>query len=377
LHTGGLDAATAATAKPSRLAHFDWMRGLACVLMFQTHCYDAWLSPAARTGKFFMGSQLLGTFPAPLFLFLTGISAVLMGKKISGGGPPSAAATRLIKRGFEIWGLGLLFRLQEYLIAFPWAPWTDLLRMDVLNCLGVSLLLVGLLFSISPTWSRVSATAAASSAAVSMLAPLIWTHHFRWLPWFVETYLNGVHNLGKPQAWLFPIFPWSAFAFAGVVAGQLALSDRAKNFPRARVAVSAATGLVVCALAYGFEHGPLSLYPSATHDFWHTSPNFFLLRLGFLLLILAVCDLRCQLRPIVIQSKALVLLGQHSLLVYWMHIEFVYGRLHILPRHGLSIAGATGGLAVITFSMLLLAYFRSRRSVTHRVENTSQVTAAS
>src|SRR6202453_2257848 len=27
----------------SRLAWIDWMRGLACVLMFQTHCYDAWL----------------------------------------------------------------------------------------------------------------------------------------------------------------------------------------------------------------------------------------------------------------------------------------------------------------------------------------------
>ena len=36
-----------APAKP-RLAYIDWMRGLACVLMFQTHCYDAWLGGAAR-----------------------------------------------------------------------------------------------------------------------------------------------------------------------------------------------------------------------------------------------------------------------------------------------------------------------------------------
>ena len=38
----------------SRLAYIDWMRGLACVLMFQTHCYDAWLSPPARKGTFYM-----------------------------------------------------------------------------------------------------------------------------------------------------------------------------------------------------------------------------------------------------------------------------------------------------------------------------------
>jgi uncharacterized membrane protein len=57
----------------SRLAYIDWMRGLACVLMFQTHCYDSWLSAGARQGRFFMYSQLGGTFPAPLFIFLAGI----------------------------------------------------------------------------------------------------------------------------------------------------------------------------------------------------------------------------------------------------------------------------------------------------------------
>ena len=38
-------------AKP-RLAYIDWMRGLACVLMFQTHCYDSWLGGGARKSTF-------------------------------------------------------------------------------------------------------------------------------------------------------------------------------------------------------------------------------------------------------------------------------------------------------------------------------------
>src|SRR5436190_23079160 len=66
----------------SRLAYIDWLRGLACVLMFQTHCYDAWLGGAARNSKFAMWSQLGGTFPAPLFLFLAGISFALMINKL-------------------------------------------------------------------------------------------------------------------------------------------------------------------------------------------------------------------------------------------------------------------------------------------------------
>src|SRR5271169_520704 len=120
------------------------MRGLACVLMFQTHCYDSWLSPAARQSKFFMYSQLGGTFPAPLFLFLAGISFALVTEKVWKKNLPSAQIARTtIRRGAEIFGFGLLFRLQEYLIAWGWAPRSDLIRVDVLNTIGVSMMLMG------------------------------------------------------------------------------------------------------------------------------------------------------------------------------------------------------------------------------------------
>src|SRR5438067_5286642 len=74
------------SAASSRLGYIDWLRGLACVLMFQTHCYDAWLGGAARNSTFFMWSQLGGTFPAPLFLFLAGVSfAIVTGKLLQKG----------------------------------------------------------------------------------------------------------------------------------------------------------------------------------------------------------------------------------------------------------------------------------------------------
>ena len=127
-----------------RLAYIDWMRGLACVLMFQTHCYDSWLSPEARKSTFFMWSQLGGTLPAPLFLFLAGISFALVTDKLrQKGSTPNAIALTTIRRGAEILGLGLLFRLQEYVIAWGWAPWSDLLRVDILNTIGVSMMLMG------------------------------------------------------------------------------------------------------------------------------------------------------------------------------------------------------------------------------------------
>src|SRR6266436_6698404 len=120
------------------------MRGLACILMFQTHCYDAWLSPEARKSTFFMYSQLGGTLPAPLFLFLAGLSfALVIEKLLEKGRAPNQIAKITIRRGAEIFALGLLLRLQEYLIAWGWAPWSDLFRVDILNTIGISMMLMG------------------------------------------------------------------------------------------------------------------------------------------------------------------------------------------------------------------------------------------
>src|SRR5215475_11000938 len=129
-----------------RLSYIDWMRGLACLLMFQTHCYDSWLGGAARQSRFFLFSQLGDTFPAPLFLFLAGISFALVTRKLLQKNlAPSRIARATIRRGAQVFAFGLLFRLQEYLISWGWAPKSDLLRVDILNTIGTSMMLMGLL----------------------------------------------------------------------------------------------------------------------------------------------------------------------------------------------------------------------------------------
>src|SRR5271167_2991848 len=129
-----------------RLSYIDWMRGLACVLMFQTHCYDSWLSLEARNSATFVWSQLLGTLPAPLFIFLSGISFALVTERLREKGASIFEIARTtIRRGAEIFALGLLFRVQEYALGFHWVTWTDLLRVDVLNILGLSMVLMGVL----------------------------------------------------------------------------------------------------------------------------------------------------------------------------------------------------------------------------------------
>lgn len=357
-------------AAKSRLAYIDWMRGLACLLMFQTHCYDSWLGGTARQSRFFMYSQLGGTFPAPLFLFLAGISFAMITDKLRQKAVPAGEIARTtIWRGAQILAFGLLFRLQEYIVAWGWSPKSDLLRVDILNTIGVSMMLMGVLCWIAPGPGggarKTILAACVTAAAISLVTPLLWTTwRPRFLPWPIESYVDGVHNLGTPQSWLFPIFPWSGFAFAGLAVG-FALQSTWIRGREARVFLTiGAVGIGFVELSRWLDGLSVQMYP--VYDYWHTSPNFFLIRVGMLMTILAASYAWCRWGAGEWGFSPMILLGQASLLVYWVHIEFVYGRVSILPKHRMGIGGASAGLAVIFVAMLGLAWMRMRMKCTKR-----------
>jgi len=362
------------------------MRGLACVLMFQTHCYDSWLGGESRNTVFLKDSQRLGTLPAPLFLFLAGLSfALVTGKLVRKNATAGQITRSMALRGAEIVGFGLLFRLQEYLIAWGWAPWTDLFRVDILNVIGLSMILMALLCGLvlyieapdsadshaagstaNPSMP-VAATVVAALAVVVLIAlltpQLYTTWRPTWLPWELESYIDGCHNLGAPQPWLFCIFPWSGFAFAGLAAGAVLFSDWGRENTGKALAWFAAVGAAAILIARQLDHWSFQLY--STYDYWHTSPNFFMMRVGMLLLIAffvhAWCHWGMATRGSGIWSfSPLIQLGQASLLVYWVHIEFVYGRFSILPKRANGIVTATRGLAEICLAMVILAMLRTR-----------------
>ena len=298
------------------------MRGLACILMFQTHCYDAWLGGDARKGTFLKGSQLLGTLPAPLFLFLAGVSfALVTDKLIRKNLSPGEITRSMFRRGAEILAFGLLFRLQEFIIAWGWAPKSDLLRVDVLNIIGLSMMLMALLCGVTlatsqntsedadhrgraalqgsvgpvettralapvggmPRTALISAAIGAASLIALLTPPLYTTWRPTWLPWWLESYVDGCHNLGAPQPWLFSLFPWAAFAFAGLAAGFILFSDQARNQTTKALTAFAAVGILAIVAAFLFDHSRFHLY--STYDYWHTSPNFLMARVGILLVI--------------------------------------------------------------------------------------------
>ncbi|HEY8713836.1 MAG TPA: heparan-alpha-glucosaminide N-acetyltransferase domain-containing protein [Candidatus Acidoferrum sp.] len=361
-----MSAAPAAPVK--RLAYIDWMRGFACVLMIQAHCYDSWLNPEARKTWLYRWSQETSTMAAPIFLFLCGVSFALVTEGLQKKNAPRREIFKTaVRRGGEILGFGFLLRVQEFVLGFPKSPWTDILRVDVLNILGISILLMALFWwttrepaiGYRPPSSIAIGLALGIAALIALVTPPLWTtHRPRFLPWMLESYINGVHTYDAPKPWIFSIFPWCGFAFVGLAFGWFLFTKRAQRNEPAELTAVAGVGAVACALSLWWDYSRVHIY--AVYDYWHSSPNFFLMRCGILLLLTFAVFVWCRWGSGARGFSLCTQFGKTSLLVYWAHIEFVYGRLSILPKGRSNIPLATAGMVVIFLAMLWLSVWRTR-----------------
>ena len=94
--------------------------------------------------------------------------------------------------------------------------------------------------------------------------------------------------------------------------------------------------------------------------FWRTSVSWFLLRLGAMQMLLALAWLWMR-RPTSHHWSPMLIFGQTSLFVYWIHVEIVYGFPTALIRHTFSIRQALEAYALFTLLMLGLAILWQKR----------------
>jgi hypothetical protein len=348
--------------------------------MIQAHCYDSWLNPEARRTLLYRWSQELSTLAAPIFLFLCGVSFALVTEGLRQKNRPRSQIFRTaLLRGGEILGLGFLLRVQEFALGYPKSPWTDLLKVDVLNILGVSIIFMALFWrlmsghaslgvaSLAPNTgdsverrrNRLIGLSLLIAVVVAVATPPLWTtHRLSFLPWMLESYINGVHNFGSPTPWIFSIFPWCGFAFVGLAFGLFLFSGFAQRKEVPALGIAGAIGALACALSLWWDHSNVRIY--AVYDYWHSSPNFFLMRCGILLLLTFAIFAWCRWGWVAEGFSPYIQFGKTSLLVYWAHIEFVYGRLSILPKSRSTIPLATAGMIVIFAAMMGLSIWRTR-----------------
>lgn len=341
----------------SRLAFIDVARGLAVVLMLQTHAYDAWLRPELRQTEFFRWSQLVGGLPGAFFLFLMGVSVALSSEASRDRG---AAGAVLIRRTLSRAALLLLVAFLFRLALFAASDRPDvnaIFRVDILNCLAVSLALLGPLDLVEVRGSRVF-TAVGVAAWFAIATSFVWDGGLvTGLPERLAGYLTGrVPNTA------FPIFPWAAYAFAGHAMGSLIAAARRGDLSRTMTRLLAA-GLAMIPLSLMLDRletiGP-------KYDYWWTSPNFVLIKVGVLTILVWLCfrfeqlvprvgdGLRRGLKPV---SAAMIQMGRTSLFIYCVHVDLVYGS-KAFPRlwRSCEIGQASRNLALLTLGMLASSY---------------------
>ncbi|HVU53253.1 MAG TPA: heparan-alpha-glucosaminide N-acetyltransferase domain-containing protein [Polyangia bacterium] len=344
-----------APQRAPRLDAIDWLRGLAVVLMIQTHLYDSWVSPAGKATGAYWWTRYLGGVPSRLFLLLVGVSmAIGYERQLERGAPRAAMVRASARRGLEILALAYLFRFQEYALAGFWGPVSDLFRIDILNCIGASLILVGVIAA--PRGGRPQYAVALAAAAVFVgLGPLIGPARFpTFLPAALTSYVGGQ----RPMSW-FGLFPWAAWALVGLAVGHVWV--RGSREPRRQTLTYLATGLAGLVLMTSVilvrKWNPYVIrYPNDVVQ--QMGPGTFFYRLG-LNLVFAFVGYAVT-RLLAGRFSIMRQLGRTSLLVYWIHVDLCYGLVSRRFHHALTMTEATLGFVLMTAAMLLVSLAKTR-----------------
>ncbi len=334
-----------------RLQYLDWVRGIGAVIMLQGHVFHSFLKTGLRDGGPYMLSQFVGGMPPAIFLFLTGVTlAFLMDSTERKGLLPLERVSTAFRRSGYLFFLALAFRLQLWLFALP-APWTDLFRVDILNCMGFSIMVLSVM-ALFRTSERVR-LCAALGLGIALASPLVTQVDWSGVPSLVRNYIVPDYNF-------FGFFPWGAYLAFGMSAGSVIRTIPPEATERAMqwAALLGGALILVCQFFAGL---PYSIY--AKSEYWLNSPAQVLSKQGVTLLLLAVAFLWTR-----YGAKGgwswVRQFGTTSLLVYWVHIELVYGRWLWFFKSNLTVNQTVGAAVSIILLMLAISVAKTNR---HRI----------
>jgi uncharacterized membrane protein len=204
---------------PSRRCDWlDLIRGWAVIVMIEVHCVNVWL-PAEAIPDWL---QYLNGLVAPSFILAAGYSLALSTFRPDGSirpfGPTARRLGFILACAYLLHAPGL--NLADWTLLATPQKFRELLKIDVLQCIVYSLLILhGLARAIRRP--RVYAgVALAAALAVALAAPRLWLPGVAdgwWMP--IRGLVNGNPDRGVTA--LFPLAPWFAFAAFGSVLGTL------------------------------------------------------------------------------------------------------------------------------------------------------------
>lgn len=379
--------------------------------MIQLHTSHGWLRADLRSGPAWYATQFFGGLAAPIFLLLAGVSWGMQLARSAASPNPGPNLAPQVARALQLIVLGYLLRLQMWSIdsgaitrpgtyfaqlcllggyagayyavgqletqqpralrillgaacawglgiaqVIVWEPHRvrGLMRVDVLQCIGASLLVLNGIAVASGKRARVWLFVLAA-VAVGLFTP--WTRYLvpGPLPHSLAAYIGQWPTPeNKPVSALFPLFPWLGFACAGAAIGMVwSRAQSAAALDRILITTVAAGAWLAL---FTSEAWP-PMFAVARDHAWLTGVIRLAYKVGlvFALLGLALALARPAARVI---AAPVLALGRTSLLVYWVHLEFAFGAASRPLARKLDFNAWAIGTLVLTAAMWLLALAR-------------------
>lgn len=299
----------------TRVRAFDWLRGLAVLVMIQTHSLGL-LKPETHTDPLFRWLIRIDGLVAPAFIFCAGFALALVQCRAALAGQRRPQAVKSLKRILEVLAVASFVNA----VWFPvfWHP-SWFLRLDILHCIGLSLLLaLPLLVALSQRPLVLRWVLLGLAAAVFAVSPL-----FEQATGFFGLLVNPSPGFFPDPALgsTFPLLPWAGYVFLGASTGATIAAMTSERQLWLWLWLIAGLGAALWANQDALNRA----YPP--HSFWVTNPANAAQRWTLVVALIALFRL-VELKVASPPVKWLAVFSASSMSAYVFH-EFLLFERHV------------------------------------------------
>jgi len=290
--------------------------------MIEPHVFNTFLLTELKQTGWFSVVTFINGLIAPAFLFVSGfVFEISSGSKLDD--------MRKFKLPFwkKLWRLVSII-LIGYALHLPFYSFSKILTkstaeqiqsffaVDVLQCIGVGLLVLFVLRLIIRSYKIYHYALITLTMFVMFISPFFWKMEFT--NYFHHVFAN---YFNRTNGSLFPIFPWINFILVGAIFSKYFLNAAARNKEDRFIKATTFSGLIMLLSGHFFYSG---LFPDSLTSIL-PNPVFFIERLGYVLIFATICWYYANWRK---TKKSFVLdASRESLLIYWLHLVIIYNTL--------------------------------------------------
>ena len=306
-----------------RLPALDLARCVAMFMMIQGHVLFELTHPSYINihqfpwdiWEFFRG------LTAPIFLTVSGAVQVFANKRDEKGNLSKNTIRKRINIASLLILIGyfLVFPASKFyhLLVMPSNGWTGFFQVNILQLIGVSLLLVLVLFVMTKDNKIFGKISFFIGLAILLITPIMHIiNWFNYLPEIIAPYISQLKGS------IFTIFPFTGFIFIGAAFGSYLKQIPAENRNKTIIRIGLIMGVIFISAGI-----PLYFYIKAFNinfiEPYKSNTGMAFIRTGCVFSILSLVTILYE--KIKKYSKYFSLFGKRALFIYIVHLVILYG----------------------------------------------------